>query len=557
MHPKESGINRRQLLRRSAVAAVGLSAAGALAGCENTTTPIGAADAAGEVSKAAAELVVPKPLGPAGLPLPRPDNSVTWAITDDNKPIADGGQARGRPAADLQLRRLRRPGDGQEVPAEVQREGPGRDLQLVRRGDREARVRGGELRPHHGPERLEHRRPDRAQAAQAAQPLLPAQPREEHLARAGRPVLRPRRALHGPVRRLDGRDRLAQRQGQGGRREHGRPVGHLLAGAGLPRPGRDPRRPARRAQHADAARRDATRRAARPQHRGRGASSTRRRRDLSELGAICNPKVTITDYQTLPEGKTVLHHSWSGDVLGGAFYYMPKGVPPSVLSFWGPDQNGVVQNDFFCVGRTAKSPALAHEFINFFLDEKNAYDELRQLHRLHPAAEEHRRGGAPEARADPEVARAGRRPPGPVRGQPGAAAAERRRGSASGTTPGRSSRSADGRLALDVAAARAARRRVAVRLLPRRPLRGPGRRLRQPGHALPARPVLEPAGLERRLRARDAEEHLARRPVPDRLAAHDRVRGHRGRAVAARRLSGGVLHRAPRGALEGPRPARR
>src|SRR6185437_14836356 len=90
VHPKESGINRRQLLRRSAVAAVGLSAAGALAGCENTTTPIGAADAAGEVSSAAAKLVVAKPLGPAGLPLPRPDNSGTWAITDDNKPIADG-----------------------------------------------------------------------------------------------------------------------------------------------------------------------------------------------------------------------------------------------------------------------------------------------------------------------------------------------------------------------------------------------------------------------------------------------------------------------------------
>ena len=90
MHPKESGFNRRQLLRRSAIAAGGLTVAGALAGCENTTTPIGAEDAVGAVSKAATELVVAKPLGPEGLPLPRPDNSVTWAITDDNKPIADG-----------------------------------------------------------------------------------------------------------------------------------------------------------------------------------------------------------------------------------------------------------------------------------------------------------------------------------------------------------------------------------------------------------------------------------------------------------------------------------
>ena len=99
-------------------------------------------------------------------------------------------------------------------------------------------------------------------------------------------------------------------------------------------------------------------------------------RDLSELGAICNPKITITDYQTLPEGKTVLHHSWSGDVLGGAFYYMPKGVKPDVLSFWGPEQNGVVQNDFLCVGRTSKRQALAHAWINFMLDEKNAYNNF-------------------------------------------------------------------------------------------------------------------------------------------------------------------------------------
>jgi spermidine/putrescine transport system substrate-binding protein len=98
--------------------------------------------------------------------------------------------------------------------------------------------------------------------------------------------------------------------------------------------------------------------------------------DLSELSGICNPKVAITDYQTLPEGKTVLHHSWSGDLLGGAFYYMPKGVKPDVLSFWGPEENGVVQNDFLCIGKTTKRPVLAHAFINFMLDEKNAYDNF-------------------------------------------------------------------------------------------------------------------------------------------------------------------------------------
>ena len=47
-----------------------------------------------------------------------------------------------------------------------------------------------------------------------------------------------------------------------------------------------------------------------------------------------------------------------------------------MLSFWGPEENGVVQNDFFCIGQTTKSPVLAHEFINFMLDEKNAYDNF-------------------------------------------------------------------------------------------------------------------------------------------------------------------------------------
>ena len=75
----------------------------------------------------------------------------------------------------------------------------------------------------------------------------------------------------------------------------------------------------------------------------------------------------------LPEAKTVLHHSWSGDLLSAAFYYMPKGVKPDVLSFWGPEQNGVVQNDFLCIGRSSKNPVLAHQFLNFMLDEQNAY----------------------------------------------------------------------------------------------------------------------------------------------------------------------------------------
>ena len=64
--------------------------------------------------------------------------------------------------------------------------------------------------------------------------------------------------------------------------------------------------------------------------------------------------------------------------------YMPKGVKPDVLSYWAPDKNGVVQNDFLCIGRRTKSPALAHAFLDFLLDEKNAYDNFVQQNGYSP-----------------------------------------------------------------------------------------------------------------------------------------------------------------------------
>ena len=106
--------------------------------------------------------------------------------------------------------------------------------------------------------------------------------------------------------------------------------------------------------------------------------------DLQELTDVCNIKVTITDYQTLPEGTAVLHHSWSGDLLAGAFYYMPEGVSPEVLSFWGPESGGVVQNDYLCITRAAESPVLAHAFLDFLLDEANALQNFTDFNGYMP-----------------------------------------------------------------------------------------------------------------------------------------------------------------------------
>src|SRR5215468_11141620 len=85
-HPKDGhALTRRRLLQGAAGVTLGAGALGALTGCENTTTPTGTG--AGPVQS---RFVEAKPIGPGGLPLPRPDNAVTWAITADNKPILDG-----------------------------------------------------------------------------------------------------------------------------------------------------------------------------------------------------------------------------------------------------------------------------------------------------------------------------------------------------------------------------------------------------------------------------------------------------------------------------------
>jgi spermidine/putrescine transport system substrate-binding protein len=81
-------------------------------------------------------------------------------------------------------------------------------------------------------------------------------------------------------------------------------------------------------------------------------------------------------YIKLTGGDTTMAESWSGDIVS-SHWYLPKSTPTSVLGFWRPD-NGktMIGNDLLAIPKTAKNPRLAHEFINFFLDEKIAYDNF-------------------------------------------------------------------------------------------------------------------------------------------------------------------------------------
>jgi spermidine/putrescine transport system substrate-binding protein len=351
--------------------------AGGLAACENTTTPIGACeDGSGA---AASPLVVPKPVGPGGLPLPRNDNSVTWAITDENPPIKNGlPQEKG---ATLKLYNypdyiwpglLRRfedqfdckvapPGtynSADEAIAKLQSGVIDYDVILGLSGSNIVNLIALQLL-----QPLNHSYlPNLAKNvwAELADPFYD-------------------RGSHYTVPYVVWQDGIGWRNDL---------VSEDIAAMDVPWDifwesrayrGKVGLLDDKRDALSMPMQRDAMSAGTRPDVNTEDPALVRKAgEDLQELTDICNIKVTITDYQTLPEAKTWLHHSWSGDVVGAAIYYLPKGVKPDVLSYWAPDANGVVQNDFLCIGRRSGSPALAHAFVNFMLDEKNAYDNFVQ-----------------------------------------------------------------------------------------------------------------------------------------------------------------------------------
>ena len=94
--------------------------------------------------------------------------------------------------------------------------------------------------------------------------------------------------------------------------------------------------------------------------------------ELSRLIDLVNVKVGIQDYTKLPEGQAWVHQAWGGDMIN-AVSNLPKGVEPTVLGYWfQPDGKGLIQNDMMAIPKSAEHPVLAHLFLNFLLDPKNA-----------------------------------------------------------------------------------------------------------------------------------------------------------------------------------------
>ena len=91
--------------------------------------------------------------------------------------------------------------------------------------------------------------------------------------------------------------------------------------------------------------------------------------DLKATIPITNPKINITEYQTLADASCWLHQSWSGDLLGAAIFYMPEGADKSVLNFWhAPKGKAIVQNDCWALMAKSDKPVLGHLWLNHLLD---------------------------------------------------------------------------------------------------------------------------------------------------------------------------------------------
>jgi spermidine/putrescine transport system substrate-binding protein len=111
--------------------------------------------------------------------------------------------------------------------------------------------------------------------------------------------------------------------------------------------------------------------------------------DLKQLYGICNIKYDDTQYQSIPEDRSWIHQAWSGDMLAGVFYYLPKPSVGNLLRFWNPGRgNGPIQNDMWSIPSTCKKPVLAHLFMNYMLDNGVAYSNFVDFNGYQPPLNE-------------------------------------------------------------------------------------------------------------------------------------------------------------------------
>jgi spermidine/putrescine transport system substrate-binding protein len=111
--------------------------------------------------------------------------------------------------------------------------------------------------------------------------------------------------------------------------------------------------------------------------------------DLKQLSDICNIKVDDVQYSAIPEGTSWLHQAWSGDMIAGYIYYLPKGTPATALGYWKAEKGKVpVQNDCWAICKTTDKPVLSHLWLNYLLDNGVAYSNFVDFNGYQPPLNE-------------------------------------------------------------------------------------------------------------------------------------------------------------------------
>ncbi len=374
--PRRNPLTRRALLARAGGGAAGLAgAAGVLAGCANTTTPVGACENGSAGSPELAKIVEPKLVGPLGIPLPRTDNAVTWALADDNPMVKTGTKPEGGPLTIYNYADYLDP----KVKKQFEdRLGVKVKIATYNSADEAvSKLSSGKL-SFDLVMGLSASSIVRLQAKRLMQPLnhelLP------HFAKNIWPQLQDPFYDRGARYTVP---YVAWATGIGWRNDK---LSEDIAGMDVPWDIFWNAKAYRgKVGILDDSRdalclpilRDALRAGVKAEINTEDPKVVEKAgADLTALSKLLNLRVAIDDYQTLPDTKTYLHQSWSGDLLGAAFYYMPKGVKPDVLSFWAQPTGGVVSNDYFFCQRSSKRPALAHAFIDFMCEQKVAFENF-------------------------------------------------------------------------------------------------------------------------------------------------------------------------------------
>jgi spermidine/putrescine transport system substrate-binding protein len=106
-------------------------------------------------------------------------------------------------------------------------------------------------------------------------------------------------------------------------------------------------------------------------------------KQLQDLAHLTNMHIDNNDYTEIPSGQIWIHHAWSGDIAVAKSYM--KGAPVSAVGYWfPPDGRGPVGNDLITVLRTAQNPVLGHLFQNYMLDKANAVKNLSYTGYMQP-----------------------------------------------------------------------------------------------------------------------------------------------------------------------------